>query len=382
MWWNNLRRNSRFDPMSLAPWAYFDARYGVTSVDASMKSPNNISVIWNQSRLSVVTADTMTDEVSTGYHGIGQSPTNIVWIHPMTISWEAKAGTVGYMWILEGNTIFHADVNLVNGAIIATTGCTCTSIALTDGWFRYTLIAPASAATGLLWFYMYKTIGNHQYLGNGAGTCQVRNFTITQQNISQWADLSGNGRHAKQGTSGARPVYNQSSSLYQGRSSINLTASGTGLFLDAAVLPQPLSVVCVGNSSSASAIRTFWAGAVVSGIAVYTDNSGNTYLDGSGGTSLNTAKNTNVPSIVTSVFNSNSSLMKILGKGAGAGGLRSGNGGNVGISRLIIGALSTAFASQLGGEMYSMLVIPRSVTTGEIHKIENYYSSLFPQLFQ
>jgi hypothetical protein len=85
-----------------------------------------------------------------------------------------------------------------------------------------------------------------------------RGITVTGQGVSQWDDQSGNGRHLKQGTDGARPTLNADGSIL---------FNGTDEFLkcDAFTFNQPLTIyllfkqvtwtnfdyICDGNTTNA-----------------------------------------------------------------------------------------------------------------------------------
>jgi hypothetical protein len=230
MWWNNLRQYRK----PWTPWQLPNAKLvlladrGVTTVDASITSPNNLAGVgWSAQRLSSRTADTMTDDTATGIHNASVAPTNFLWAHPFTLSFEAKAGSCGYLWVFDSNAYLQTHLSLVGGSVIDQTGCTVTAVALSGGWSRYTVTPTVYTGTGSIYFAMYVTNGVTTYTGSGTGTIQLRNVNVTQKNAAAWTDvLSSNAISLVQTSSAFRPVLTDSDPSYGGKPSLNCAGSG------------------------------------------------------------------------------------------------------------------------------------------------------------
>lgn len=84
---------------------------------------------------------------------------------------------------------------------------------------------------------------------------QSSSVTLNSGNVSQWSDLSGNGRHATQGTAINQPAYN--TNPLNGRATINFTTSGALSGSYTALTDHSLFVVCRFGSGSNSVGRLF-----------------------------------------------------------------------------------------------------------------------------
>lgn len=84
---------------------------------------------------------------------------------------------------------------------------------------------------------------------------QPSSITLNSGNVSQWRDLSGNGRHATQETALNQPAYN--TNPLNGRGTINFTTSSSLSGSYVAVTDHSLFVVCRFGSGSNSVGRLF-----------------------------------------------------------------------------------------------------------------------------
>lgn len=199
---------------------------GGTTVDATVLDPYNVSTAnWSPINLSARTEDTITDTSDAGsvQHILRQTITSLVATKPASVAAELKAGTKGYALVNFGGS--YGSVNLSTGATTAEGGLAIATIPLSGGWWQVS--ASTTVGNNTLGIYIETTMGGHTYQGDGTGTILVRNITVTQRNVSAWADVvTGNGLSAIQATSLRQGIWVPSSATFGGQPCIDFSAGG------------------------------------------------------------------------------------------------------------------------------------------------------------
>jgi hypothetical protein len=256
MWWNNLRQYRK----PWTPWQLPGAKVvllsdrGVATVDASIQSPNDLTGSgWGAGSGTTRGVNTLTDIAGSGLHYTTLTPPNLVISHPMTLTFEAKAGTIGFMWVGSGGYVFVTYLNLATGASAATVGGVCSSVALQDSWFRYTFNIQSTASSGAsIYFGMCTEFGTPNYVASGTGTIQLRNVQVAQKNVNAWVSQHTN-VSLVQATLTSRPTLTDSDPNYGGKPSINCIGNG---FLQSITMPNvagPFTVYVLAKQSSSTA---------------------------------------------------------------------------------------------------------------------------------
>lgn len=185
------------------------ADLGLTTVDAAVASPNDLSTAsWTRANCTA-TADTLTDSndgapaIHYAYQAVSGAQAN----HSATFYAEVKAGTLAFAALQGGAGDNQVNVNLTTGAV-ATVGAGVVSASAVDvggGYWGITLVG-VSAGTNYFIITAKTTIGTISYQGDGTGTIYVRNISVTQRNASAWADQSGQAHHVTQATGANQPL--------------------------------------------------------------------------------------------------------------------------------------------------------------------------------
>lgn len=182
------------------------ADLGVTTVDAAVASPNDVSnVAWTKSNCTTPNATTIqdTNDVVATTHVVLQGIANLQTNHTATVSFEAKAGTIGFIRGQDSSGGLVAAINLTTGAVIAGSGVSVTDVG--GGWWRVTIVGTCTNAAYNLG--PCTAAGAYSYIGNGTGTVLVRAISVNQRNVSTWADRSGAAHDASQATAAKRPLW-------------------------------------------------------------------------------------------------------------------------------------------------------------------------------
>ena len=214
---------------------------GITTVDAAVASPNDVSTAdWTPGGLTSHTIDTLTDYASNEYHRVYQAVPNMVSGKPVTASAEVKAGTISWFLLYLGTA--KCFFNVGTGVLGTATNCVGAITDLGSGWYRCT-ISVSAAATATLSLCMSTGDTVETYLGNGTGTIQVRNISVTQRNVSAWADVvTGNGGSITQPTAAKQPTYVTSDASW-GLPTVYMSAGGMSGSV-ALAAPNTVYIVC------------------------------------------------------------------------------------------------------------------------------------------
>jgi hypothetical protein len=132
-------------------------------------------------------------------------------------------------------------------------------------------------------------------------------ITVTGQGVSQWDDQSGNARHLKQGTDGARPTLNADGSIL-------FNGSDEFLKCDAFTLNQPETVYILFKQVTWTGGDYVYDGNGSNGMAVYqTTATPNLYQFAGGAVNANAITTLAVDTygVLASVFNGASSLNQL-----------------------------------------------------------------------
>jgi hypothetical protein len=199
---------NNFTPMDVSGAVlWLNGSTEITTVDAAVSQPNDVSnVAWTKSNCTTPDTQTIldTNDGAPTSHVIFQAVPNIQVNHAATVTFEAKAGTIGFIRGQDGAGALAVAVNLTTGAVVVGGG----SVTVTDvgsGWWRIVIVG--TCTNGAYNIGPCAAGGGYAYTGAGTGTVLVRNISVDQKNISIWADQSGGGKDVTQGTAASRPLY-------------------------------------------------------------------------------------------------------------------------------------------------------------------------------
>jgi hypothetical protein len=205
-------------------------------------------------------------------------------------------------------------------------------------------------------------------------------ITLNGSNVSGWADKSGNGVNASQGTGGNQPAYNASSANFNGRGSIACAASKW--LTTGSLTMGPFTVVVVGLYSGSAGY-------------MYTFNANNQYLFGTINNSVNVTRSavssgknlssnwstgSATPRTIIQRFNGThashglriNGVNQTLSDGVGT----SDPGSSTATGTMFINA-SASGTSASTGELGEILVYNRSLSDAECLQIETWQRSRF-----
>lgn len=196
------------------------ADMGLTLVPAVVASPNDVSnAAWTKTNSTTPDAQTIRDTNDAGptTHVVFQPISGLQVNHVATVTIEAKAGTKTWVRVTDSAGALAAYVNLSTGAVGGHTG-TVTVTALAAGWWSISVVDTCLNAA----FNIGPANGDGAvtYQGDSTGTVLVRDITITQNQVSAWADQSGNGNNLSQGTAAKQPLWVPSDSNFNGQPSL------------------------------------------------------------------------------------------------------------------------------------------------------------------
>lgn len=126
--------------------------------------------------------------------------------------------------------------------------------------------------------------------------------------VSTWADQSGNGNDATQGTAGDQPAYNTSDPAYSKQPTVQFNGSTDYMLMNALFPPQPYTAYVVGESTSGTGNEPFFTDAG-NGSGMYYFSTGVWGMYAGGTISSTNAIRT--PQIFAGIFNTSSSDLYI-----------------------------------------------------------------------
>lgn len=191
------------------------ADLGLTAVDAAVADPSDLSAAgWAAVRLSSRTATTITDQTDGAptTHLVSQVIPGLQSNHlaRFVIGIPSASGGGRYVGILPNAGGSYLAVDAQTGTITAQSGDVQNAI-YSGGVLSFDLLV--SSATFQIYTMAGSAIGDITYTGasnrtvtlgpNGLGA----QITVTQRNVSAWADQSGNGNDFLQGTAVDRPAW-------------------------------------------------------------------------------------------------------------------------------------------------------------------------------
>jgi hypothetical protein len=321
---------------------------GITTVDATVASPNDVSTAnWTASPAGCGrTADTLTEttDASPVAHFLYQTVPGLVAGKAATISFELKAGTRVYALLFDAPSAanWYCYVDLSNGAIGSTSNCTATGVDVGSGWYRFTVtptVAKVTATIGVSTSIGMGGANGWVVQGNGTGTIQIRNVQITQRNVSIWADVvTGSRLSAVQAIAASQPLWTTSDVNFGGRPTVEF---GPGNYSLAGALPfdipQPTTyytLVRTKAGSSTANVVSQQGETTFAVLAYWSTAGGRAYA--SAGTNINTndAMTGSTNYLLTTVFNGASSSLSFsdasaLHTGAGNAGTNGAFANNV-----------------------------------------------------
>ena len=343
---------------------------GVTTVDAAVVDGSDFSTAnWTKTNCTA-TATTITDSNDGAgpavEHYARQTVANVQANHAATVYAELKAGTK--TWALLRGGGWSAYVNLSTGAAGTLVGCTASISDAGGGWWAVTLTVTATSSALFDVAPSSPGDGGVSYIGDGTGTVLARAASVTQRNVSAWADQSGNGRDATQATAAARPLL----TTRGGTPAIYFANVGTADYLatGAFTLNQPATAFVVAQTDGVATHETFFDGQAVNTLRCYrsatpkaTIYAGVNLEDG--------AWSAATPYVVHAVFDGASSEVGLNGVAT------TGNAGATGTANgLIIGAAGGP-SSQMTGYLQEIVIYNRALTAAERQNVERYLGARY-----
>lgn len=195
---------------------------------------------------------------------------------------------------------------------------------------------------------------------------RITGLTDTAQ-VSQWNDLSPNGRHLTQGTAGNRPLYR--TNIQNGKPVVRFDGVDDYLSTAAITLNQPFTAFAVVRASlGATANETVFEGAGSVQMSAQSSSGGRYMI--MGGTPFSQvvqAPKDNAFRVITGVFNGATSTIR------NNGVQNTGSLGTVGMTRIGVGRQNGG-TEPLNGDIAELIFFNRALTLGEIEQVEAYLS--------
>lgn len=182
--------------------------------------------------------------------------------------------------------------------------------------------------------------------------------TVTGSGVSQWDDLSGNGRHLLQGTDAARPAL-------QADGSVLFNGTSHYLKTNAFTLNQPEWVLWVGKQVSWTGVdRVFDGNADVSGVLYQSPTTPRLRLYAGVGSTENANLAVGALGVVSCVINGASSALQINNTAATGGDPGAANMGG-----LTLGAAATGASNWANISTSELLVFPFAPSTAQLDRL-------------
>lgn len=195
-------------------------------------------------------------------------------------------------------------------------------------------------------------------LGPAAWFLKGQGQTVTGSGVSQWDDLSGNGRHLLQGTDAARPAL-------QADGSVLFNGTSHYLKCSAFTLNQPTCVLFVGRQVSWTTSDTIIDGnAAISGRVFQTGTTPQIAI--TAGSVVATNGNLSVGSlgVVGVIFNGANSLARVNNTIP-----TTGNAGAANMGGFTLGALGNGLASWANIQAYEAVIFPIAPSTAQLDRL-------------
>ena len=181
-------------------------------------------------------------------------------------------------------------------------------------------------------------------------------ITVTGSGVSQWDDISGNGRHLLQGTDAARPAL-------QADGSVLFNSTSHYLKCNAFTLTQPACVLWVGKQAAwTSGDYLFDIGSAAGGAAVIQQGVTPELRMFAGISLSRTQAAIGSIVVVASVFNGASSLFGINGANT------TGNSGANALGNFSVGAASNGVGSS-ASQVYETVIFPIAPSTAQLDRL-------------
>lgn len=200
-------------------------------------------------------------------------------------------------------------------------------------------------------------------------------ITLNGAKVSAWADQSGNGNHATQGTAAKQPTYNASDAAYNGLPSLSfLNASATVLVTGAVTTGQPATVAIVGQATKISANGGFTDAGSGSGyLAVYATSTNSFASMISNATGFNSTTDISAQHVVAGAFNGASSKLFVDNSQIP---VATGTCGSAAATTLAIGGNGLG-VNPLTGKVAELVVVNRILSPGEMTLLFAYYGARY-----
>lgn len=200
-------------------------------------------------------------------------------------------------------------------------------------------------------------------------TAPSRNIYTAYATVGAWADQSGHGRSASNGTSSQQPLYSNQDSHYNSQPSLTFVAANTSYLGVALTQLQPMTIYIVGNETTGS-------------VAGFDDGAGITVFSGSferfamyaGATLINPGGSVASASCLAAVFNGASSAGY---QNSSAAAVFSGNPGAAHFTGSYFVGGAGVTANPMSGAQTLQLVYSVAHTPAQISTVFRYAASLY-----
>lgn len=357
------------------------ADLGITAVDAAISNPSDLTGGgWAGVRISSVTVSTITDQTDGAptTHLIQQTVPGLQTNHlaSFVIGIPSASGGGRYVGVLPNAGGSYVVVDAQTGSITAQSG-DIQGASYSAGVLSFSVLVTSA----LLAFYTMdgSGIGNITYTGASSRTVTLgpnglgAYVTVTQRNVSAWADQSGSGNHATQGTASRQPLYVESAVNGHPALYFSGNAPADALTTEAFTRNQPHTALVCGFWTANPGANEYFIDGLSQNTAVLRKEPGANLFGGYAGTVLNgDATTINVPFVGAGVFNGASSLVALNGtETAGALGVRNASGVTIGADG------GGTYAAPLYGYIAEVILYNRALAQAERRQVERYLGARY-----
>jgi hypothetical protein len=184
-------------------------------------------------------------------------------------------------------------------------------------------------------------------------------ITLNGSDVSAWADQSGTGdanKHLTQGVAANQPLWASSDASYNSKATITFNGTTDNLVSGtwAAALTQPHTIYCVGQNANAGVYRNFVDGITAGARSIARARAGANRAGFYAGTAdVDGTSTTNVPRVITYVFNGASSALYNVSTGTSE---TAANPGSQGFTGMRVGSDFNASGQFLDGKIAEIIV--------------------------